>query len=442
MVVSEFRRSVCIPEMALNNRVPARTRHYAESVSSRLRVLTIATCIAAAVSGGFGVFQLVLGGPMWRFGFVNLGSAALFLLVPLLYRFGELIAPLAFFLFAYVSVSTMCFAVGTGSGLQFYFVVAASLAVLVLGIERIVLAGTLTALAVAAAIALEILVPNDRGLGPPWALTAGFILSAVSAGVMVFATVWMSLREIARAEQAMEAEYQRSEQLLSNILPTTIAARLKDPSRTIIADKYDDASILFADIAGYTERASDVTPTDLVRFLDLLYTDLDALVDRHGLEKVKTSGDSYMVVAGVPKPRPDHIEALACLALDLADAVADLKDPRGREVPLRIGLAAGPVVAGVVGSRKFFYDVWGDAVNVASRMETTDVAGRIQVPQDVYDRISHAFVLEERGDVEIKGKGLMHTWYLVGRRDDETARARLENADPAPTASGVPPAGV
>lgn len=439
MVVSEFRRSVCMPEMALNNRVSARTRHYAESVSSRLRVLTIATWIAATVSGGFGIFQLVLGGPMWRFGFINLITAGLFMLVPLLYRFGELIAPLAFFLVAYVSVSVMCFAIGTGSGLQFYFVVAASLVVLVLGIERIVLAATLAAVGVAATIALEVLVPVDRGLGPRWALTAGFVISTVSAAVMVFATVWMSLREIARAELAMEAEYQRSEQLLGNILPTTIAQRLKEPSRTIIADKYDDASILFADIAGYTERASDITPTDLVRFLDRLYTDLDALVDRHGLEKVKTSGDSYMVVAGVPKPRTDHIEALACLALDLADAVAGLKDPRGRAVPLRIGLAAGPVVAGVVGARKFFYDVWGDAVNVASRMETTDIAGRIQVPQNVYDRISHAFVLEERGDVEIKGKGLMHTWYLVGRRDDEAVRARLERTSQTRATSIVPP---
>ncbi|OMC34690.1 adenylate cyclase [Mycobacterium sp. GA-1841] len=429
-----------MPEVALNNRVPARTRHYAESVSSRLRVLNIAAWIAAAVSGGFGIFQLVLGGPMWRFGFVNLVTAALFLLVPLLYRFGELLAPLAFFLVAFTSVSVMCFAMGTGSGLQFYFVVAASLVVLVLGIERIALAATLAAVAVAATITLEMLTPRDRGLGPPWAMTAGFVLSAVSAAVMVFATVWVAMREVARAEHAMEAEYQRSEQLLANILPTTIARRLKDPSRTIIADKYDDASILFADMAGYTERASDISPTDLVRFLDRLYTDLDALVDRHGLEKVKTSGDSYMVVSGVPKARTDHIEALACLALDLADAVADLKDPRGRAVPLRIGLAAGPVVAGVVGARKFFYDVWGDAVNVASRMESTDVAGRIQVPQNVYDRINHAFVLEERGDVEIKGKGLMHTWYLVGRRDDEALRGGLDGTSQARTASIVPPA--
>lgn len=418
MAVSEFRRPVCIPELALQSRVPARTQHYALSVSSRLRVLTIATWIAAAVSGGFGIFQLTLGGQIWRFGFINLASAALFLMVPLLYRFGELIAPLAFFVVAYVSVAFMCFEIGTGSGLQFYLLVSATLVVLVLGIERIVLAGTLAAMGVAAIIALELLVPNDRGLGPSWTLTVGFVSSAISSAVMMFATVWYSLRETARAEQAMEAEYQRSEQLLANILPTTIAARLKDPARTIIADKYDDASILFADIAGYTERASDTTPTDLVRFLDQLYTDLDALVDKHGLEKVKTSGDSYMVVSGVPRPRADHVEALACLALDMADAVADLKDPQGRAVPLRIGLASGPVVAGVVGARKFFYDVWGDAVNVASRMETTDVAGRIQVPQNVYDRIRQTFLLEERGEIDIKGKGLMRTWYLVGRRDD------------------------
>jgi adenylate cyclase len=135
---------------------------------------------------------------------------------------------------------------------------------------------------------------------------------------------------------------------LANILPASIAERLKNPAHGIIADKYDDASILFADIAGYTKRASDTTPTELVRFLDALYTDLDGLVDRHGLEKIKTSGDSYMVVSGVPEPRVDHLQALASLALDMADAVADLKDPQGREVPLRIGLATGPVVAGVV----------------------------------------------------------------------------------------------
>jgi adenylate cyclase len=203
--------------------------------------------------------------------------------------------------------------------------------------------------------------------------------------------------------------------LLANILPASIAKRLKDRSNSVIADKYNDASILFADIAGYTERASDTSPEELVAFLDDLYTSLDALVTRHGLEKVKTSGDAYMVVSGVPQPRPDHLEALADLALDIADAVAGLTDSRGRAVPLRIGMAGGPVVAGVVGSQRFFYDVWGDAVNVASRMESTVAVGRIQVPQSVYERLRDRFVFEERGDVDVKGKGLMHTWYLVGR---------------------------
>ncbi|MBO0680599.1 adenylate/guanylate cyclase domain-containing protein [Mycolicibacterium sp. S2-37] len=439
MAVSQSRRSVCMPEIAMQSRVPARTRHYAEAVVRRLRVLTIATWIAAAVSVGFGAFQLVMGGPGWWIGLVNLVFGALFLAVPALYRFGELVAPLTFFVLAYVSVTFISYEVGTDSGLQFYYLVAASLVVLVLGIERIVLSGAIVALGLAGCIAIELLVPDDRELGPPWVLTVGFVLSAVSATVMVFATVWYALRETDRAERAMEAEYQRSEKLLANILPATVAARLKDPSHSIIADRYDDASVLFADIAGYTKRASDTPPTELVRFLDRLYTDLDALVDRHGLEKVKTSGDSYMVVSGVPRPRPDHVEALACLALDMADAVADLTDQQGRAVPLRIGLAAGPVVAGVVGARKFFYDVWGDAVNVAARMETTDVEGRIQVPHNIYERIRHAFEFEERGDVDVKGKGVMHTWYLVGRRDDRAVRHAVEK--PASARTVTSPAG-
>jgi adenylate cyclase len=433
VAVSEFRRSICVPDVARENRMPARTQHYAQSVLSRLRVLTIATYISAAVSGLFGLFQLTFAGKFAALGWLNLASTAVFLLIPVLYRFGALVAPLAFFFSAYLSVAFICFSIGTDSGLQFYFLVSASLVVLVLGIERLVLSAILVTLGVAGTIALELTVPADRGIAPAWTLTVGFISSAVFSTVMVFATVWFALREIDRAEAAMESEYQRSEKLLANILPASIAARLKDPAHTIIADKYDDASILFADIAGYTKRASDTSPTDLVRFLDRLYTDLDALVDRHGLEKVKTSGDSYMVVSGVPRERPDHVEALACLALDMADAVANLTDPGGRAVPLRIGLAAGPVVAGVVGARKFFYDVWGDAVNVASRMESTDVEGRIQVPHHVYERIRHAFEFEERGDVDIKGRGLMHTWYLTGRRDDKAVRGAVEIAAPTMT---------
>ena len=396
-------------------------------MARHLRVLTVTTRIGAVVSFFFGIQGLVVGQDVWWIAVVNLASGAIFLMIPLLYRFGELVAPVVFFVVAYASITVVCWHLGTGSGLPFFYLVSATLMVLVLGIDHIVLASLLAALGAATVITLELVVPYQTAVQPDWAFRSGFILTVISSWAMVIAVVWYALREIRRAREAMEAEYERSERLLTNILPATIAQRLKDPSRNIIADKYDDASILFADIAGYTKRASDTSPSELVRFLDRLYTDLDALVDRHGLEKVKTSGDSYMVVSGVPEPRDDHLEALACLALDMADAVSDLRDPQGREVPLRIGLAAGPVVAGVVGARKFFYDVWGDAVNVAARMETTDVEGRIQVPHDVYERLNHAFLLEERGDVDVKGKGVMHTWYLVGRRDDEAVRSAVEH---------------
>ncbi|ORB30464.1 adenylate/guanylate cyclase domain-containing protein [Mycolicibacterium parafortuitum] len=393
--------------------------HREDRVGRRLRVLMIASWIAAAVSAAFGAFQLAVGGSLWWLGAVNIMCGLVFLWIPRLCPLGELVAPLTFVTFAYMSVTFVCYTIGTGSGMQFYFLVSASLVVLVLGVERIALASVIAGVGVVITVALELTVPRDRGLGPSWTLTAGFVSAISTSAVMIVATLWYTLREIYRAEAAMEAEYERSERLLANILPATIADRLKEPTRTVIADKYDDASILFADIAGYTKRASDTAPAELVRFLDRLYTDLDALVDRHGLEKVKTSGDSYMVVSGVPIPRDDHLEALAYLALDMATEVAGLKDPRGRDVPLRIGMASGPVVAGVVGAKKFFYDVWGDAVNVASRMETTDEEGRIQVPDNVYRRLRDAFVLEERGVVDVKGKGAMHTWYLVGHRSAE-----------------------
>lgn len=381
-----------------------------------MRVLSVTTRIAAAVSTFFGVQQFVITNDALWLGYLNLGSAVVFLLIPQLYRYGELLPPVAFLLVAYTGMTVSSIYVGSGIGLHFYFAVAAAIVVLVLGIEHIVLASSLAVLGAIIVIALEMWVPHDTGTQPSWAFKMGFIVNTAAAWVLVVATVWYALREVARAEHAMETEYQRSESLLANILPASIAERLKNPAHNIFADRYDDASILFADIAGYTKRASDTTPTELVRFLDALFTDLDALVDRHGLEKVKTSGDSYMVVSGVPESRPDHLEALASLALDMADAVSGLKDPQGREVPLRMGLAAGPVVAGVVGARKFFYDVWGDAVNVASRMESTDVEGRIQVPHDVYQRLNPGFDFEERGEIDVKGKGMMHTWYLTGRR--------------------------
>jgi adenylate cyclase len=377
--------------------------------------LNLTASMAMFISAGFGIIQVVSAPQLWWTGVINMVGAGIYAAVPLLHRFGELLPPLTFIGTAYVSMFTICWFVGTGSGLQFYFLVAACLVVLQLGVDRIFLASILAAIAAGMVITLQFLVPRDTGAQPVWALSLSFVVTTISACVMVVTTVWYAIREIVRAEAAMELEYERSEALLANILPSSVADRLKDPARNTIADKYDDASVLFADIAGFTERASEMPPDQLIRFLDRLYGDFDALLDKHGLEKIKVSGDSYMVVSGVPQPRADHVEALAAFALDMAEAANRLKDSHGNALPLRIGLASGPVVAGVVGSRRFFYDVWGDAVNVASRMESTDSIGRIQVPENVYRRLKDDFVLQERGVVEVKGKGLMRTWYLIGR---------------------------
>ena len=155
---------------------------------------------------------------------------------------------------------------------------------------------------------------------------------------MIVVTVWFALRDTARAESVMEAQYDRSEALLANMLPASIADRLKEPERNVIADKYDEASVLFADIVGFTERASTTAPCDLVQFLDRLYSAFDALVDKHGLEKIKVSGDSYMVVSGVPRPRPDHVQALADFAIEMA-AVASRTEGSARATRCRCGSA-------------------------------------------------------------------------------------------------------
>jgi adenylate cyclase len=266
-------------------------------------------------------------------------------------------------------------------------------------------------------IAVHAAVPHNTGLLADSELFyRDFVTNALASAAIVFAVVFYAVRAIARAEAAAEREHQRSESLLVNILPPRIAPRLKDRSGAEIADAYPEASILFADMAGFTARAGDTAPADLVRFLNGVFTRLDALVERHGLEKIKTTGDAYMVVSGVPEPRADHAEALAALALDMRDALAGLVDPKGRAVPVRIGLASGPVVAGVVGTRKFFYDVWGDAVNIAARMEQTGEPGRIQVAPELHRRLEASFVLSERGTIDVRGKGAMRTWFLDARK--------------------------
>ncbi len=203
-----------------------------------------------------------------------------------------------------------------------------------------------------------------------------------------------------------------------NILPRSIAERLKAASQTI-ADHFGSASILFADVVDFTPLAQRLAPAEVVGILDQLFSHFDTLVERHGLEKIKTIGDCYMAAAGVPDPSPDHARRAALLALDMREAVATAAVGDGSALELRIGINSGPVIAGVIGSKRFLYDLWGDAVNTASRMESQSTPGEIQITRATYELLKDEFVCRPRGTIDVKGKGPMETWYLVGPRSDD-----------------------
>jgi adenylate cyclase len=217
------------------------------------------------------------------------------------------------------------------------------------------------------------------------------------------------------AERELRVQRLRSERLLLNILPQRIAERLKRSPRTI-ADSFAEVTVLFADLVNFTQLANQISPQELVELLNQIFSTFDGLVETYGLEKVKTIGDEYMAVSGMPSPRPDHAGAIAELALDMQEAIAQFKTPRGDSFRLRIGINTGPVVAGVIGTKKFSYDLWGDTVNVASRMESRGEPGRIQVTEKIYELLKSRYTFENRGEIFIKGIGQMQTYWLTGRQ--------------------------
>jgi class 3 adenylate cyclase len=209
----------------------------------------------------------------------------------------------------------------------------------------------------------------------------------------------------------LKAERAKSEQLLLNVLPAAIAERLKAEQQPI-ADHFADATVLFADIVDFTYLSSQLQPDSLVSWLNEIFSAFDGLAEKHGLEKIKTIGDSYMIVAGVPDPRPDHVQAMARMALDMQDELTRHHAPNGAPMQMRIGIHTGQVVAGVIGTKKFIYDLWGDTVNTASRMESHGLSGNIQVTATTYERLRDSYDFEPRGSVPIKGKGDMPVYLL------------------------------
>src|ERR671919_270817 len=267
-------------------------------------------------------------------------------------------------------------------------------------------------------------------IGPVWSPLPGWFTSTMLAlniavgGTIVFTLLAIFARQRGEALAALRLEQAKAENLLLNILPRSIADRLKAQSQPI-ADQFESASIMFADVADFTPWSERLPPAEVVGDLDHLFSDFDDLAERYGLEKIKTIGDCYMVAAGVPTPRPDHARALALMALDMNEAMRSEDGVGHLGLELRIGINSGPVVAGVIGRKRFLYDLWGDAVNTASRMESHGASGRIQITHATKELLEDEFICEPRGTIPIKGKGEVEVWYLVGRRVNPVAEPRV-----------------
>jgi adenylate cyclase len=278
----------------------------------------------------------------------------------------------------------------------------------------------------------ELLVSGQPDV-PRWFTSTMLALNVAVGGTIVFTLLAVFARQRRDALALLRVEQMRAENLLLNILPRSIADRLKAETRTI-ADQFSSASILFADVVDFTPLAERLPPAEVVGVLDHLFSHFDELAERHGLEKIKTIGDCYMVAAGVPSPRPDHARALALMALDMQEAMCAVGQIGHLGLELRVGINSGPVVAGVIGRKRFLYDLWGDAVNTASRMESHGTSGRIQITRATKELLEDDFICEPRGPIPVKGKGEIEAWYLVGRRPEPAAErtsSPARQAEPA-----------
>ncbi len=246
-----------------------------------------------------------------------------------------------------------------------------------------------------------------------------FVINFIGVSTIIFLLIFYFVTQKNRFQE-------QSESLLLNILPKEIAAILKNNPR-VIAEHFDEASVLFADVVNFTPMSATMTPIELVELLNEVFSYFDLLVEKYGLEKIKTIGDCYMVASGIPRPNKYHAQALVYMALEMHKYVNENKF-NGHKLSLRIGINSGPVVAGVIGYKKFIYDLWGDAVNTASRMESHGQGGIIQITRSTYELIKDDFICEPRGTVNVKGKGAMEVWFVTGVKKKKVAHKIKQQA--------------
>lgn len=390
----------------------AGTSRYRTDIKRRLMILNVFAYLIILTTVIFALqYGLTEGAEYRPLVMINLAIALVVAFVPFVHRFSEIAGGLLIVITEYVALTGIASYLGRDGGTALLFVIGAAAPFFVFGLDRIRLAVAVVIIG----LALHLFVwfsypPGSAAIPPnPRILNDLYTQSAITAFGLIAVTVWYAFRlvETAKAE---------TDRLLRNILPDKIAERLKLQPDTAIADTFDSASILFSDISGFVPLARALGAAKVVDLLNTIVREFDKMAARYGVEKIKTIGDAYMAAAGIPEPSPDHTERVTRMALDMLAFIERLRLETGMDIAIRIGIASGPVMAGVIGTQKFSYDVWGDTVNLASRLESRSVPGRILICPACRQRLEHAFTFESRGEIEIKGVGLQETFFIKGRK--------------------------
>ena len=351
---------------------------------------------------------------------INLLLMVIALFVPLAHRVNDVAAAILIAAIEYAALFLFVRAFGREAGIQINYIIAAAVAFAIYSLSHLRLAVVVMAIGLALHLVTWFLYPQEKALfdAEPSLLANLYVSSAVTTFCIIALIVAyaFSVADQARAE---------ADSLLANILPFAIAERLKDRPEERVADSVAEASVLFSDLVGFTELAQRLGAPRTVALLDHIVTEFDRLAARHGVEKIKTIGDGYMAVTGVSLPRDDHLPCLARMALGLPELVDRLSAAHGVDLKIRIGIAMGPVMAGVIGTDKFSYDVWGETVNLASRLESHGLPGEIQVSCAVRDALVEGFVFEAREPIQVKGVGKLETWLLKEERGGTGGAADL-----------------
>ena len=399
------------------------TQGYPRAVRRRLTIVNTMAFLIAFFSIVYAIVFAYYDAQQYR----HLIAANLLLVVvafavPLAHRISDIAAAILLAAVEYTALFFFVRAFGRESGIQINYIIAAAVAFAIYGMPRFRLVAAVISIGLALHLATWFLYPQERALfsAEPSLLANLYISSAVTTFCIIALIVGyaFTVADQARAE---------ADALLANILPAAIAERLKERPDERIADSLAEASVLFSDLVGFTELSQQLGAARTVALLDQIVTEFDRLAARHGVEKIKTIGDGYMAVTGVSLPQDDHLSRLARMALGLPALVERLSTAHGVDLRVRIGIAIGPVMAGIIGTDKFSYDVWGETVNLASRLESHGLPGEIQVSGAVREALGDGFLFESRGPIEVKGVGRLETWLLKQERGrgpiEKTARA-------------------